>query len=221
MTASPTLAEFRKSGTTLANREIDFPEWHRGRPHYYCWVVLVDDPGWIDDARRAAGSLTPWLVPDYERQAHVTILPGGFPEAPISRKALTAATRQVAPFSIKLGPLGSFISSPCFDIHDASGGLLALRQALRPVLFDPGSQVEDDDYRPHLTVGLYRDRFETGEIAARIDAFRKAETRTFPVREIALCAYSTRSIKGALLTVARMVIGEGILSVDDHHALFP
>lgn len=220
MSVARSLVAFRASGATLANRDRDFAEWHLGRPFYYCWAAMVEEPSWIDATRRAARLLSPWLVPGYERQPHVTILPAGFPADPIRRETLSDIARRVRPFVIALGHLGSFTSSPCFEVSDESGGLLALRRGLVSVLRDPLSQVDDANYQPHLTVGLYRDRFDTREILRRIGEFEPTVSRPVVVRDIALCAYRTCSIKGPLIPVATVALESGTLSVLDHQDLF-
>ncbi len=213
MTVAATLASFRRDGHTLANSDRDFVEWHQGRPRYYCWVILVDAPDWSGAVSRAANALSPWLVPGYQRPPHVTILPGGFPGSRIDAEALSAAMRQIQPFSLHLGGLGSFTSSPCFEVGDPADALLRMRRLLRPILCDSASRVGDEDYQPHMTVGLYSERFSTEEITRRIVAFENGPVNPVEVGGISLCCYDTRSIKGPLNEVAAISLGSGILSI--------
>ena len=221
MIRSGTLAEFKDSGHTLGNADLDFVRWHRGRPFYFCWLVMVETPDWTSALRRAASRLRPWLVPGYARQGHVTILPGGFPgQGSLDITAIRACARRIQPFGITLGPLGSFTSSPCFEVLDPGAMLNRLRGALRPVLSDPLSQVSDSEYRPHLTVGLYRERFATGGIAKTIAAFPAPVDATMRVESISLCAYDARSIKGPLSEAARVELGSGRVEILGYAGLF-
>ena len=221
MIEAGTLEAFRASGHTLGNSEGDFIQWHRGRPFYYCWMVMVESPAWNSAVRQAALRLRPWLLSGYARQSHVTILPGGFPRrGSLDTAAISACARGISPFRIALGPLGSFTSSPCFEVVDPDAVLDRLRRALRPVLCDPRARVSDATYLPHLTVGLYRNRFSTGEIAAAIASFPVPVESVIPVDRISLCAYDTCSIKGPLTEIARVELGSGRMSVLEHAALF-
>ena len=222
MTEAGTLEAFRASGHTLGNVEGDFIEWHRGRPFYYCWMVMVDSSAWNSAAREAALRLRRWLLSGYARQSHVTILPGGFPRrGSLDMSAISACVRRILPFRISLGPLGSFTSSPCFEVVDPDAILGRLRSALRPVLRDPLAQVSDASYLPHLTVGLYRDCFSTGGIAAAIESFPPVSVESvIQVDWISLCAYDTSSIKGPLTEVARVELGSGRTNVLGHAELF-
>ena len=195
-----TLDRFRASGYTLANLDQDFVQWHRGRSFYLCWMVMVDEPDWNRAMQQAAVRLQPWLVTDYRRQVHVTILPGGFP-APesVHLDAVREGARTVAPFRIRLGSLSSFTGSPCYEVLDDDDGLRRLRRMLRPVLCDPHSQVSDWDYQPHLTVGLYQGCFDTREMASVIERCPAQPAASMWVKSISLCAYETRSIKGAAI----------------------
>ncbi len=221
MIEAVTLESFRAGGHTLGNADGDFVQWHRGRPYYYCWLVMVEAPAWKSALRQAALRLGPWLLSGYARQSHVTILPGGFPRREsLDMSAISACARRIPPFWISLGPLGSFTSSPCFEVVDSDAMLGRLRSALRPVLRDPLAQVSDSSYLPHLTVGLYRDRFSTGGIAAAIASFPVPVDTAILVDRISLCAYDTGTIKGPLTEVARVELGSGRMSVMGHTALF-
>lgn len=222
MTGAGTLEAFRASGHTLGNAEGDFVQWHRGRPYYYCWLVMVEASAWKSALRQAALRLGPWLLSGYARQSHVTILPGGFPQrGSLDMSAISACARGISPFEIALGPLGSFTSSPCFEVMDPEAMLVRLRSALRPVLHDPLAQVSDANYLPHMTVGLYRKQFSTGEIAAAIASFPPVSVDSvIEVDWISLCAYDTSSIKGPLTEVARVELGSGRTHVLGHAELF-
>ena len=113
----------------------------------------------------------------------------------------------VEPFKLTLEALGSFTTSLCFGVSAPQQQLLFLRQALRAVAFDANAQVDDIDYLPHLTVGLYRDVFSTRVIASEIRTCDCPHTEPFSVESIALARYATDTIKGPFEILKRFPLG--------------
>ena len=65
-------AAFAAAGHTIENVRRDFPEWHRGRPHYALWALDVDTAP-VRHAMQAAGAhLDGLLLDGYQiGRAHV------------------------------------------------------------------------------------------------------------------------------------------------------
>lgn len=171
---------------------------------------MIDDAKWQCNLSTAARELVEYLIADYRRQPHITLLPAGFPtvvEADIE-KAIDIA-RRYSDFKVTLGSLTSFSSSPCYALDDGVADMHNLRRQLRGVMFDENSVVSDTDYRPHLTVGLYRDRFPAGELCDRIATIEAHATEPVRVTEFVLARYHTASIKGPIQVVARFELGSG------------
>jgi len=200
---------FRQATYTVRNEDRNFTSWHRGRPWFHFWNVAIDDPEWCAQAHAAAGWLSDFLVPDYHRQPHVTLLPSGFTPLTTLQHDRARALANAAPrFEIRLGPLSSFTASPCFAI-ESDGCLHRLRTALMAIQADAQETTVDGNYAPHLTVGLYRDRFRTARVANRIAEFAPGSLASLRVDQIMLCRYDTSSIKGPIETVAEFELGAG------------
>ena len=128
---------------TLRNEQRDFVEWHRGRGPYVLWALDVDTPAVRRALASAAAHLAGWLLPDYNRQPHVTLDLCGFPsqgdaipaDDEFSLADLLAHCEAVAaqfppPFVIEIGELASFSSAPYLQVGDPEAGLRRARATL-------------------------------------------------------------------------------------------
>ncbi|NKB77668.1 MAG: hypothetical protein GKR96_11675 [Gammaproteobacteria bacterium] len=216
--SAETTRVFLESTHTLKNVDKDFVSWHKGRPHYYVWAIMVDSPSWQYRIQSAHDVLSPYLVNGYQRQPHVTILPAGFiGKASISKTSLTEVCSAFSPFELSLGQLSSFTGSPCYPVINTGLQLIELRVALRSIAVDPDSQVNDENYVPHLTVGLYDEAYFTDEVAQKISLVGSArdfiDDGEVVVNRIALVKYQTASIKGSLEIEAECDLGSGKLKI--------
>ena len=170
---------------------------------------MIDDCVWWDCVTRGAKQLSGYLVKDYQRQPHVTILPAGFiEEGEVDPQRVMTLCQKTDPFNLSLGPMGSFTGSPCYPIHDPGQHLSELRTAFRKIAVDPNSQVGDHDYMPHLTVGLYDDVHPTEDVAKEIRRLRHPASTGINITEISLLRYQCSTIKGPLETVAKFKLGK-------------
>lgn len=197
---------FISNQTTFKNVDRDFVDWHKGRQYYYVWAILIDQPCWLDQLAESQRQFAPYLVEAYARQGHVTLLPAGFLSInSLPMEDIAERLQNFSAFDIELGPIDSFTGSPYHQIIDPTGQLSPLRKMLRTVAVDPHSEVDDKNYVPHLTVGLYKDVYSLADIGTRIGV-GSMTLRACPVVSIAalsLVRYETNSIKGALEEVAR------------------
>ena len=196
---------FHNHQSTYKNVDRNFVEWHQGRPYYYIWAVMIDEPCWLKQLTLSQRLLTSYLVEGYARQAHISLLPAGFlrPNS-LSMEAIIGLVTQYVAFDIELGPLDSFTGSPYHQIKDPTGQLTALRKAFRPIAADPNSKVEDTQYVPHLTVGLYNDVYPLLDIGTGL-VVDSTSTQCPPVTitSLSLIRYQTQTIKGPLEEVGR------------------
>lgn len=198
-------AEFRQAPLTVANVCRDFPEWHLGRQRYALWALDLDQAAIRACVAAARAHLAPWLLPNYDRQPHVTLSLCGFPgpgqiradDYPPQRfqaqlQALTAAS--LVPFDVELGPLASFTSAPFLQIHDCDGGIARLRQLLH------GENPLDNagHYLPHLTVGLYDQAYATEEVASALEQFQPTGPGRLRIERLSLMSYQASVIAGPL-----------------------
>ncbi len=73
---------FLASGHTIPTQRRDFPDWHRGRPRYWCWVLEIDCPTVVARWRRARQRLSACLRED-RRLPHITLAACGFLQAEV------------------------------------------------------------------------------------------------------------------------------------------
>jgi 2'-5' RNA ligase len=215
-------AAFLAAGLTIRNLRRDFTEWHRGRPHYGLWALMLDRDeisGAVTAAQRHLGDQ---LLPGYRRQPHITVALGGFPCATArhaddypqaSFTAALAALRTAAPqpFTLEIGGLASFTSAPFLAVDDVDGGIAALRRAL--LTSDPAEERgRAGEYVPHLTVGLYAGEYDCATVADRLAAFPAPQLRV-DVCRLAFVRYDSADVGGPLTTAAEYVLADGSI----HH----
>ncbi|WP_346287132.1 2'-5' RNA ligase family protein [Zoogloea sp.] len=208
--------DFLAAGHTLENIRRDFPEWHRGRPRYLLWAIDADRPAIRENVARAAHHLQDILLADYVRQPHITLALCGFPTdepqqdddfGPSALLAQLKALRRAAcaPFMLQIGQLASFSSAPFLAAQDLEGGLGVLHDALSPTTHPSGGP-----YVPHVTVGLYKGRYPTPQVQARLDA-HAARPVLCPVDRISLMSYAASEIGGPLAHLADYDLASQVL----------
>lgn len=186
------------AGYTIPHELRDFPEWHRGTARYGFWAVRVECPQWLalfDAARRHVAG---YVHHGYRRQPHITIAAAGLlddahlPHSLLQRQFDAMRASGEPGFELHAGPLDGFTSSPHIAVEDRSGALDRLRAQLHAVRRDDPSPV----YRPHLTVGLYRDAFALDAVHRHLATFAAAQPAPLRVCEVSFCAYATHELQG-------------------------
>ncbi|MBN8217249.1 MAG: 2'-5' RNA ligase family protein [Spirochaetes bacterium] len=212
-------ASFLAVPATIPSITGDFKAWHRGRPRFAFWAIALDPPA----VRQAIAAALPLfegkLLPDWRRQPHVTLTLCGFPSAAPRQPQdwgpaeLEDALRRLSlskrtPFTLQIGGVGSFTTAPFLEIHDPEGALLPLREALgrRP------DDMEDSEYTPHLTLGLYGGVWPTQTLSERMGAMHRRHPLPIPVESISLMSYEARDICGPLSTHGSWDLRRGIWS---------
>lgn len=179
-----------EAGYTVRNEQRDFVEWHRGRSPYVFWALDADTPAVRARVAGVAAQLAGLLLPDYQRQPHVTLDVCGFaatapigvtdgvaaPEGAMRAddqftaadladqiKALLAGAPP--PFVLELGAADSFASAPYLSIAPSPE-----LQAIRACLAGPHGHRLWGHYVPHVTVGLYADVWPAQAVLARLNA---------------------------------------------------
>lgn len=194
---------------TILHCERDLAEWHRGISHYGFWAVLVDDQGWLELFEAARAHVERFIHPGYRRAPHITLAACGllseehFSPTLQRRQATALNEAKVPPFFLRTGMLDSFASAPYITVEDPDGSLDKLRSILATVSQEdnpPGS------YRPHITLGLYQEAFETLQVANHLQEFRSVSTRQLSVTELAFCVYETSDMQGPFSVVERVAL---------------
>jgi len=198
--------EFLSNPKTVPRCDRDFIEWHGGIRYYGLWAVIVDDPNWLELFDAARAQVRQFIHPGYQRKPHITIAACGLLDqkhfslhlAQLQLVSLTEA--EITPFPIDAGSLDSFSSTPYIKVKDPTRSLNRIRDLLSTI------SREDAPYRykPHITLGLYRDAFDTSQVADCFQAFKHAQISSMVVSELVFCAYETREIQGQFIVRERV-----------------
>lgn len=194
------------AGLTLASQHTDFVDWRRGRTRYALWAI--DVPGQHAAVARMRRHLGDYLLAGDERQPHITLRVCGFPGAaqewgddftPAALQAQIKAleSARLSPFTIEIGAPETFTSSPFLSVRDPAGGIAAVRRALGGKgAGDEG--LGEQDFVPHLTVGLYRGRFSLTRVRRRMRSCPGLASATITVSALTLMTYEASVIGGPL-----------------------
>jgi 2'-5' RNA ligase len=192
----------------------DFVEWHRGIERYGFWAVLVDDRDWLELLETARSHVGQLIHPGYQRAPHITVAACGllseehFSRQLQRRQAAALTEEKVPPFLLGAGALDSFASAPYITVEDPAGSLAGLRSILATI----SKEDSPGNYKPHITLGLYQEAFETQSVASHLQAFRLPPVRQLLVTELAFCAYETSNVQGPFAVLERVPFAGLILS---------
>lgn len=204
---------FLSNSRTIPCVNRDFAEWHQGISQYGFWTIVIHDADWLELWKKAHLHVKPFIHPDYQRVPHVTIAacglihPDYFSEEQLRRQSRLLEEAKIAPFYLSISSsLDSFTTAPVLMIEDASGTLGQIREHLRSVAKDDDAAPE---YRPHITLGLYRDAFDTREVFRCLGDFVHPATNLLLVTELSFCVYETQHIQGCLETMEHIHLDAG------------
>jgi len=200
---------FISAGKTIPYCSRDFVEWHRGISHYGFWAVLVKDKEWLELLETARSHIAQFIHPGYLRSPHITVAACGLLSeehfsAKLLRCQMTALNEtNVPPFFLRAGIMDSFESALYITVEDPDGSLSKLRSILATI------SKEDNPagfYKPHITLGLYQEAFDTLRVAKHLQEFRPVPTRQLSITELAFCAYETSDLQGPFIVVERVAL---------------
>jgi len=193
---------------TLASVQRDFVEWRKGRTHYAVWAIDVDTPVLRSAIAAMRTHLADCLLPDYRRQAHVTLHLCGFPAAEanldddypaamLQDQIAALKTSAPPPFALEIGNPDSFTSAAYFSVDDCAGGIQTVRRALS------GSRHPDEifPYTPHVTCGLYWGEFPLPPLMQRMAACETGLPECLQIDRLTLMAYEAAIIGGPLTSL--------------------
>lgn len=204
---------FLKSLTTHKQCEHAFTDWHKGVDHYGFWALEVHDPTWLSLISEAQAFLRQYAYPNYLRAPHITISAcglvddGNFSKVLLAEQINALKTLDIPPFNITIGKLNSFTSAMYLAIEDGSDSLNKIRTKLNAITADHPTDI----YYPHITLGLYRDNFNTRDIANEIEKFRLTAPQTLlpiKVTELVYCQYETKVLQGPFEVVHRIKLND-------------
>tara|TARA_R110001599_G_scaffold302362_1_gene508029 strand:- start:7345 stop:7956 length:612 start_codon:yes stop_codon:yes gene_type:complete len=200
------LEEFLSHKYTTASCDRDFKEWHRGIPYYGFWAILVDCPKLLSKVSKAQTQLQPFFLPGYTRQAHITLNACGllsethFSQAKLDQQINILEDLSLSPFDISLGHIDSFSTAAYHSVFDTSKTLHKINKALNQIVSDS----IPDKYTPHITLGLYRKKFECKHLAEEILKLERLDELRFKVSKIQFCRYATSNIQGPIEVIKEL-----------------
>ena len=210
--------------TTIAHVDRDFVEWHGGIERYAAWVILIQEPSWLDWFAEARDLVADLLLPGYERQPHVTVLAAGLlapnhlSEVAINDQAAAIERTLSVQATLHAVGLGASRSCPFIEVRDDAPVIPDLRSRLDEVHVEDSPQNSyperaPDSSRdlptgklaspaditpPHITLGLFRGSGSFEVVRRRLARVRQPDLPTLRVNTLHLCSYDTRYVQGPL-----------------------
>ena len=188
---------FAAADQTVANVEKDFISWHHGQPYYYFWAVMIDDPSWLTCIQKAQKIVSPFVLPGYQRQPHITILPLGF-NIDLARWSQAIQSLPL-PNDLELTAtaLSSFTTCPILEVKEKNKSLHRIRRCLSKVQYDSNMRSPIDDYASHLTLGLYDKAYDTAEVSKTLSTDLPLPP-SLKIDQLVLARYRTNEIQGPI-----------------------
>ncbi|NDY91279.1 2'-5' RNA ligase family protein [Ideonella livida] len=192
------------AGCHLAASLADPVDWRCGRQRYAVWLLPVESPEVLVRWRQLQAALQPWCWPAL-RQPHITLQVCGFTDgdgsraddvSPVQLAHQWLALQRLRPrsFDLWVGGPDSFDAAAYLTVEDPGAAL----QALRPCLALPHGEFRTVPYRPHLTLGLYRQPWPRSSLAAWWRRWAQAACvpLRLPVTRVLLAEYDARALGG-------------------------
>ena len=219
---------FPQSGNTQANVQRDFIEWHRGRPRYAVWAIdLADDVFISQRITEAQSLLSPYLLPGYRCQPHITLHVCGFPAQvqhhdddylleQFRRQIDVLQTAGLCNFSLRVQGAGSFTTAPYFRVVDDKAMLPLLRQCLAVA----GGDWRETPFVPHVTIGLYGGCHDFQDVASEVCLLQAMPDLGLTVSHLSLMTYDSAVVGGPLETLCRFDLANNLLETSPSFSQF-
>lgn len=195
----------KPSTSVIATRAGDYPEWHCGREKFSLWYLEIQHPELLAYLNQLQSAFADFLYAPNTRQFHITLFVCGFltPHSAVFnddftigqlQQQLTELSRmQPQTIQLKTGSIQSFSSALFVEIIDEQGQLLKLRDRLA----QHSSEIAPLAYCPHLTLGLYRDSFNSDLIFNQIEQIQQ-KTFDLSIDQLIFGTYQAQVLQGPL-----------------------
>ncbi|WP_180173342.1 2'-5' RNA ligase family protein [Acinetobacter sp. YH12029] len=192
----------------------DYPDWHQGRHHYALWYIEIQDPELLAYLTALRAQFLDLLYTPNTRQFHITVFICGFfqelnktqlfdhseqrwndnfsaDELALHQQQL----RQLSLSNIRLctGQINSFQSALFIEIVDVERKLDHLRQALNL----SSNEIAPIEYCPHITLGLYKQAWNSDDIFERIQQIEQ-HSFDFESEQLTFGHYQAQVLQGVL-----------------------
>lgn len=197
----------------------DYPEWHLGRQNYALWYLEINDQKLVDYLDGLRRHFSDFLLEPNSRQYHVTLFICGFltdeskaykddfsfSEFEQQREVLRK--KNFASFELKIGSVDSFSSALFVEIQDTENILSLIRQKLGTV----SNEIAALDYCPHITLGLYRENYNSDLILQKISElpvqYKHAEFE-LKIEHLTFGYYQAQTLQGKLYPYQHLFLGD-------------
>jgi len=197
----------------------DYPEWHFGRQNYALWYLEINDQKIVDylDALRA--HFSEFLLEPNSRQYHITLFICGFLDhetrvysddfslSEFEQQREILIKEDFAPFHLKIGAVDSFSSALFVQIQESQNILSHIRQKLGTV----SHEIAALDYCPHITLGLYKETYNSDLILQKISElsvqYKYAEFE-LKIEHLTFGYYQAQTLQGKLYPYQHLFLGE-------------
>ncbi|CAI3101622.1 hypothetical protein MWMV18_MWMV18_00138 [Acinetobacter calcoaceticus] len=197
----------------------DYPEWHLGRQNYALWYLEINDQKLVDYLDGLRRHFSDFLLEPTSRQYHVTLFICGFltDESKLYKDDFSFSEfeqqREVlrkedfAPFHLKIGSVDSFSSALFVEIQDTENILFLIRQKLGTV----SNEIAALDYCPHITLGLYKENYNSDLILQKISElpvqYKHAEFE-LKIEHLTFGYYQAQTLQGKLYPYQHLFLGD-------------
>ena len=193
------------STSVIATRAGDYPEWHRGRDNYSLWYIEIKHPELLAYLDQLRVDFSEFLYTPNTRQFHITlfvcgfltaqstILDDDFSIAQLQQQLHDLSQHSAQKIQLKTGEIHSFTSALFVEIIDTNALLLKLRH----ILAQHAMEIAPLTYCPHITLGLYRNSFNSDLIFKRIE---KIQQKSFElsIDHLTFGTYQAKVLQGQL-----------------------
>jgi len=192
----------------------DYPDWHQGRQHYALWYIEIQDPELLAYLTALRAQFSDLLYTPNTRQFHITVFICGFFEElnkiqlidhveqrwndNFSADELALHQQQLRQLSLSnirlcTGQINSFQSALFIEIVDVERKLDHLRQALNL----SSNEIAPIEYCPHITLGLYKQAWNSDDIFERIQQIEQ-HSFDFESEQLTFGHYQAQVLQGVL-----------------------
>ncbi|SEO11238.1 2'-5' RNA ligase family protein [Acinetobacter sp. yr461] len=197
----------------------DYPEWHLGRQNYALWYLEINDQKLVDYLDGLRAHFSDFLLELNSRQYHVTLFICGFLTdeskaykddfsfSEFEQQIEILRKKNFASFELKIRAVDSFSSALFVEIQDAGNILSLIRQKLGTV----SNEIAALDYCPHITLGLYKENYNSDLILQKISElpvqYKHAEFE-LKIEHLTFGYYQAQTLQGKLYPYQHLFLGD-------------
>lgn len=192
----------------------DYSEWHRGRSDYGLWYLEIDQPELIEYLDQIRADFSDLLIPANQRQYHITLFVCGFLRSAekqynddfqiqqLQQQMKQLQNLELASFELEIAQLDSFSSALFLQVKDTDQILEKIRRQLASV----SDEIAALEYCPHITLGLYREAWQSDRVLERIQQLPVKKWKV-QVKQLTFGYYKAQILQGLLYPYQQIELG--------------